>query len=74
MKTIERKYITLEEVTETGYSLTDSSKIVSRWWEATLDGPLSTGETVHAAREGKTAQEAYRALEFALHEQNWEIE
>lgn len=74
MKTIKREYVSLDEETETGYSLKDSSNVVTRRWVATVDGPLSTGEAVHIVREGKTAQEAYRALEFALYEQDWEIE
>lgn len=74
MKTIKREYVSLDEESETGYSLTDSSNVVSRWWVASVNGFLNTGEGVSVTRTGKTAQEAYRALEFALQEQDWEIE
>lgn len=74
MKTIKREYITLTEEHETGYSLTDSSNVVSRWWVATADGNLSTGEHVYVSRNGDTAEKAYRALEQALSEQKWTID
>jgi len=73
VKTIERQYITLTEESETEYSLTNSSIAVSRWWVATADGNLSTGENIYLTRTGKTAEEAYRELEIALIDQNWTI-
>ncbi len=73
MKTIERQYITLAESHIEGYSLQDSSVVVTAEWVASIQGPLSTGENIFIERKGKTAEEAYRALEAALNEQNWTI-
>lgn len=73
MKTIKRKHVSLAEGQISGYNLHDSSNVVSYEWVASIQGPLSTGENIFIERKGKTAQEAYRSLEFALHEQNWEI-
>lgn len=73
MKTIERKYVSLVEEAEQGYSLRDGSIVNSLWWNATVDGPLNTGENIRTTRTGKTAEEAYRALEATLNEQNWTI-
>jgi len=73
VKTIDREHIFLNEEYNSGYSLTDGSNIVSRWWTAAAKGSLSTGENIFIEREGKTAEEAYRALEAALNEQKWTI-
>lgn len=74
MKTIKREYVSLSEGQSSGYNLHDSSVVISYEWVASIQGPLSTGENIFIERKGKTAQEAYRELEFALHEQNWELE
>lgn len=73
MKTIKRKHVSLAESQISGYDLDDGSDIISSEWVASIQGPLDTGENIFIERRGKTAQEAYRALEFALHEQDWEI-
>lgn len=73
MKTIKREFVSLSEGQSSGYNLHDSSAVISYEWVASIQGPLSTGENIFIERKGKTAQEAYRALEFALHEQDWEI-
>lgn len=73
MKTIDRKYITLTEDQVEHYSLTDGSRPVVTTWVATVDGKLSTGESIYLFRTGKTAEEAYRNLEVAVIDQKWEI-
>lgn len=40
-------------------------------WRATLDGPLSTGESARVARSGTTAAAALAHLEEAIAEQGW---
>lgn len=74
MKTIKREYVSLSEGQSSGYNLNDSSVVITYEWVASIQGPLSTGENIFIERKGKTAREAYRALEFALHEQDWELE
>lgn len=74
MKTIKRKYVSLSESQISAYNLNDGSNVISYEWVASIQGPLSTGENIFIERKGKTAQESYMALEFALHEQDWGIE
>lgn len=73
MKTISRKYIYLAEDRTEHYNLTDSSRPITTRWTATAEGRLSTGEHIYLYREGATAEDAYRALEVALIDQNWTI-
>lgn len=42
-------------------------------WEALLDGPLSTGESVRVRRAGDTAASAIVSLERVIREQGWEV-
>lgn len=74
MKTIERKYISLAENQERAYDMVNGLTPTVTTWTATADGNLNTGEHIYIDRDGKTAKEAYRALEMALAEQDWEIE
>lgn len=48
-------------------------QVLSTGWEARIDGPLSTGETVCMDRYGGTAATALGNLEKAIAEQGWSI-
>ncbi|WP_217181611.1 hypothetical protein [Streptomyces sp. AC495_CC817] len=71
--TVKRRDITLVEQVEHGISLIDTKTDIHRWWDASFDGPLSTGEDVSLSRTGDTSTEALANLEAAIAEQGWEI-
>lgn len=74
--TVSRKDIDLEEhmmdVTE-GYGANQVVYTASSYWEAQLNGPLSTGESVRIRRTGETHVQALGALEAAITKNGWEV-
>lgn len=71
--TVKRRDITLVEQVEHEISLVDIAAHNHCWWDASFDGPLSTGEDVSLSRTGNTSAEALANLEAAIAEQGWEI-
>lgn len=54
-------------------SLIDPVISLESYWDAELDGYLSTGEHVHMSRGGETFAAAVAALEAAIAENGWTI-
>lgn len=71
--TVNRRDITLVEQVEHEIGLAWIKGRPTRWWDASLDGPLSTGEDVSISRQGDTSAEALANLEKAIRENGWEI-
>lgn len=70
--TVNRRDIHLGEQVEyqRGFAI---EAYAERWWEASLDGRVSTGEDVAMSRTGNTFAEALTNLEAAIAENGWEI-
>lgn len=71
--TVRREDIELRERVVTEFSLMAGASDYTVGWVATLEGDLSTGESVWVCRRGSSAAEALTKLEAAIVEQGWGI-
>ena len=71
--TVNRKDITVVEEQEYLYTLDRGNEVISTTWIATLNGEISTGESVELSRSGDTFSTALFVLEHAISQQGWGI-
>lgn len=71
---IDRRYVELEEYTESTTGLVGDVEEPYRYWVARVDGrAVPTKERVQLSRWSKSAGEALLLLTEALEEQGWEL-
>lgn len=70
---IERRYVELEEYTESTMGLVGAVEEPYRYWVAHVSGPASTKEYVRMSRSSKSAGEALLLLTEALEEQGYAL-